>query len=149
MSIIFCGKAQQSPFCGIFNPVYAVIPLVLEPLLFFYLLLSAFRNSLLLTLKSKNHLVDIKKKTKPRTNSKSKPAANGNGSNKSKISQAQEMLQAIDLVYLRIYFLNLGGKPHAARKLVESCPPSVISNSESGRYWKFLETTFGFSLHSA
>jgi hypothetical protein len=38
----------------------------------------------------KNNIVDIKKKTKPRTNSKSKPAANGNGSDKAKISKAQE-----------------------------------------------------------
>jgi radical SAM superfamily enzyme YgiQ (UPF0313 family) len=36
---------------GIFNLIYAVIALVLEPLSFFYLMLSAFRNSLTLTLK--------------------------------------------------------------------------------------------------
>jgi radical SAM superfamily enzyme YgiQ (UPF0313 family) len=36
---------------GIFNLFYAVIALVLEPLSFFYLMLSAFRNNLVLTLK--------------------------------------------------------------------------------------------------
>jgi hypothetical protein len=47
----FVAKRRNLFFRGLFNLFYAVIALVLEPLSFFYLMLSAFRNSLTMTLK--------------------------------------------------------------------------------------------------